>query len=59
MKTLKLSPAVHTELKTYVAQRPSENMTDVAGLAIMKYLSEQGHKFVFTRKSKSSKSIKK
>lgn len=52
-KTIKIAPMVHQELKVYVAQK-GENITDVAGLAIMKYLSERGHKFIYP-KIKSSK----
>jgi len=45
MKTLKIPENVHTELKVYVATQ-KEDMSDVAGYAIMKYLSDSGHKFV-------------
>jgi hypothetical protein len=53
MKTVKISPSVHKELKTYVAQK-EENISDVAGFAIMEYLKASGHKFT-SPKSKTSK----
>ena len=45
MKTVKISPSVHKELKTFVAQK-EENVSYVAGLAIMQYLKSKGHTFM-------------
>jgi hypothetical protein len=45
MKTLKISPAVHQELKVFVASNPGETISDVAGYAIMMHLKNKGHKF--------------
>lgn len=56
MKTLKVSEAIHFELKRYVANNPKEKMEDVAGYSIMVFLKSRGHKFVLpsTKKSKQS-----
>lgn len=45
MKTLKIAPKVHEELKVFVARNNEENMSDFAGFAIMRLLAEHGHKF--------------
>jgi hypothetical protein len=50
-KNLKIAPAVHTELKVFVAQNPGESMEDFSGFAIMKELRERGHAFVMGKKS--------
>lgn len=52
MKTLKITPEVHKELKMYVVAKEGENMEDVAGLAIMEYLKASGHKFTKPDKKK-------
>lgn len=49
MKTVKIAPAVHTELKLFVAAK-SESISDVAGYAIMLYLKNCGHKFTVSKK---------
>lgn len=56
-KTLKIPTDVHTELKVFIAQHSELNMTDFAGMALLKELHEQGHKFVLHQK-KQSKSKK-
>jgi hypothetical protein len=53
MKTVKIAPKVHTELKIFIAQNEGEDMSSFAGYAIMKELKERGHKFVLTPKKKS------
>lgn len=53
MKTLKISPSIHQELKMFVAANPGEKVTDVAGYAIMTYLKNKGHKFQKPVKSKA------
>lgn len=42
-KTIKIPNEVHTELKVFVASHPN-NIEEVAGVAIMKYLKDNGHK---------------
>jgi len=46
MKTIKIDPAVHLELKSFIAQNPVENMSDFSGFAILTLLKTKGHKFV-------------
>ena len=54
-KTLKIPTDVHTELKVFIAQHSELNMTDFAGMALLKELHEQGHKFVLPKKGTKSK----
>jgi hypothetical protein len=51
MKSIKISPEVHKELKMYVA-KTGENISDFSGLAIMQSLKNNGHKFSKPEKNK-------
>lgn len=55
MKTIKIYPKVHTELKTYAAIN-NVNMEVYASQAILKLLKEDGHKFIFPEKKTKSQS---
>lgn len=50
-KSIKIPNEAHRELKIFVAQNDTENMTALAGVAIMKELKERGHKFSTPTKS--------
>jgi hypothetical protein len=54
MKTIKIYPKVHVELKTFCAIK-EENMEVYASQAILKRLKEDGHKFVFGGEPKKQK----
>jgi hypothetical protein len=58
MKNVKIHPKVHTELKTFVASRGDWDMSLFASQAILKMLSEYGHKFIFPVKKQSAKTKK-
>jgi len=44
-KTLKIPENVHKELKRYIADNPNQTMEDMAGVAILMFLKDKGHKF--------------
>lgn len=51
-KTIKIPDMVHHELKRYVADNPNQTMEDMAGIAIISFLKEMGHKFYIKPKTK-------
>lgn len=51
-KTLKIPNNVHQELKRYIADNPKLTMEDMAGVAIISWLKEMGHKFLKPSQSK-------
>ena len=53
MKTIKIYPKVHTELKTFAAIH-NINMEVYASQAILKMLKEDGHKFIYPEQNKKS-----
>lgn len=53
MKTIKIPPKVHQELKRFVADNPQESMIDFAGFAIMNELRLRGHRFLKSKKNAS------
>ena len=50
MKTIKIAPLVHLEMKTFCAIK-GDNMEVYASQAILKKLKEDGHKFIFPKDS--------
>lgn len=55
-KTIKIPDSAHQELKRWIADNPNQTMEDMAGVAIISWLKEMGHKFL---KSQSSLKVKK
>ena len=51
-KTIKIPDMVHHELKRYVADNPNQTMEDMAGVAIISFLKEMGHKYYIKPKTK-------
>ena len=45
MKTIKIPPKVHQEVKRFLADNPKETIPEFVGLAIMNELKQRGHKF--------------
>ncbi len=51
-KTIKIPNVAHQELKRFIADNPNQTMEDMAGVAIISYLKEMGHKFKVHPKTK-------
>ncbi|MES2382823.1 MAG: hypothetical protein V4538_17380 [Bacteroidota bacterium] len=50
-KTIKIPNSAHQELKRFIADNPNQTMEDMAGVAIISYLKEMGHKFLKPKQS--------
>ena len=45
-KTIKIPDTARQELKRWIADNPNKTMEDMAGVAIITFLKEMGHKFL-------------